>query len=130
MERHECIEILKQLKLTAMAENFDDVVIDGIRRKRSTMDIIGNLLTTEQTQRHIRSIGYRINQARFPQHKTLSDFEFEQSPLNKPSIELLNDCDYIREKRNIIFVVLATVLIKPGSHSIKHCLTLSLNKAH
>ncbi|EOF8211261.1 IS21-like element ISYen2A/ISYen2B family helper ATPase IstB, partial [Yersinia enterocolitica] len=26
MERHECIEILKQLKLTAMAENFDDVV--------------------------------------------------------------------------------------------------------
>ncbi|HHL2602627.1 TPA: IS21-like element ISYen2A/ISYen2B family helper ATPase IstB, partial [Yersinia enterocolitica] len=47
---------------------------------------------------------YRINQARFPQHKTLSDFEFEQSPLNKPSIELLNDCDYIREKRNIIFV--------------------------
>ncbi|EOR65712.1 ISPsy4, transposition helper protein, partial (plasmid) [Yersinia enterocolitica subsp. palearctica YE-149] len=23
MERHECIEILKQLKLTAMAENFD-----------------------------------------------------------------------------------------------------------
>ncbi|WP_085903670.1 IS21-like element ISYen2A/ISYen2B family helper ATPase IstB [Yersinia enterocolitica] len=104
MERHECIEILKQLKLTAMAENFDDVVIDGIRRKRSTMDIIGNLLTTEQTQRHIRSIGYRINQARFPQHKTLSDFEFEQSPLNKPSIELLNDCDYIREKRNIIFV--------------------------
>ncbi|CNB65215.1 putative NTP-binding protein [Yersinia enterocolitica] len=80
MERHECIEILKQLKLTAMAENFDDVVIDGIRRKRSTMDIIGNLLTTEQ-------------------HKDIS-------------------------------AVLATVLIKPGSHSIKHCLTLSLNKAH
>lgn len=69
MERHDCIEILKQLKLTAMAESFDDVVIDGIRRKRSTMDIIGNLLTTEKTQRHIRSIGYRINQARFPQHK-------------------------------------------------------------
>ncbi|WP_244880847.1 IS21-like element helper ATPase IstB, partial [Yersinia pekkanenii] len=28
----------------------------------------------------------------------------EQSPLNKPSIELMNDCDYIREKRNLIFV--------------------------
>ncbi len=104
MQRHECIEILKQLKLTAMVEGFDEIVTDGIRRKRSTMDIIGRLLTTEQTQRHIRSIGYRINQARFPQHKTLAEFEFEQSPLNKPSIELLNDCDYVREKRNLIFV--------------------------
>lgn len=30
--------------------------------------------------------------------------DFEQSPLNKPGIELLNDCDYIREKCNLIFV--------------------------
>ncbi|CNH10543.1 MULTISPECIES: hypothetical protein [Yersinia] len=29
MQRHNCIEILKQLKLTAMASSFDEVVIDS-----------------------------------------------------------------------------------------------------
>ena len=58
MQRHECIEILQQLKLTAMIESFDEIVTDGIRRKRSTMDILGRLLTTEQTCRHsLRQIG-------------------------------------------------------------------------
>ncbi len=104
MQRHECIEILQQLKLTAMIESFDEIVTDGIRRKRSTMDILGRLLTAEQTCRHIRGIQYRINQARFPQHKTLAEFEFGQSPLHKPAIELLTDSEYIRQKRNLIFV--------------------------
>ena len=104
MQRHECIEILKQLKLNAIVENWDEIVTDGIRRKRSTMDILGRLLTTEQTCRHIRSIEYRLHLAKFPQHKTLAEFEFEQSPLHKPGIELLMECDYIRQKRNLIFV--------------------------
>lgn len=104
MQRHECIELLKQLKLNAMADSFDEIVTDGIRRKRSTMDILGRLLSAEQTCRHIRSIEYRINQAKFPQHKTLADFEFAQTPLHKPSIDLLMDCEFIQQKRNVIFV--------------------------
>ncbi|MFM0961222.1 ATP-binding protein [Yersinia enterocolitica] len=58
---------------------FKQEYIDGMRRKRSTMDIIGSLLTTEKTQKHIRSVGYRINKARLPQHKTRFDFEFEKN---------------------------------------------------
>ena len=58
MQRHECIEILQQLKLTAMIESFDEIVTDGIRRKRSTMDILGRLLTAEQTCDI--SVGYSI----------------------------------------------------------------------
>ena len=62
MQRHECIEILQQLKLTAMIESFDEIVTDGIRRKRSTMDILGRLLTAEQTCRHsLRQIGNDSN---------------------------------------------------------------------
>ena len=40
MPRLECLEILSQLKLTAMSGNWDEIVTDGIRRKRSTMDIL------------------------------------------------------------------------------------------
>ena len=34
----------------------------------------------------------------------LTTFKLEQSPLHQPSIDLLLDGDYIKQKRNIIFV--------------------------
>lgn len=104
MQRHECIELLEQLKLNGMAEAWDDVVTDGIRRKRSTLEIISRLLQTEYTQRQVRSTQYRIAQARIPQHKTLSEFKFEQSMVSEPSLLLLADGEYIEKTRNIIFV--------------------------
>ena len=60
MQRHECIALLEQLKLGAMAEAWDEVVTDGIARKRSTSDIIGRLLQTELTELQCRSLRYRI----------------------------------------------------------------------
>ncbi|WP_434778661.1 ATP-binding protein [Neisseria sp. Ec49-e6-T10] len=90
MQKHDCIELLNQLKLTAMAECWDEIVTDSVARKRSTMDILGRLLTAEQTYRHTRRIEYQINQARFPQHKSLADFDFSQSSLHQPAIGLLD----------------------------------------
>ena len=104
MQRTECMEILKQLKLMAMVESWDEVVTDGVRRKRSTLEILERLLKTEQSARHIRSIEYRISQAKFPQHKTLAEFKFEQTTLDKPNIELFLDNQFIQEKRNLIFI--------------------------
>lgn len=104
MPRTECLELLSQLKLTAMSSSFDEIVIDGIRRKRSTLDILLRLLKTEQTERYAKSIHYRIQQARFPQHKTLAQFDFSQTDIHKPAIDLFMDNDFISKKRNIIFV--------------------------
>ena len=75
MQRHECIALLAELKLGAMAEAWDEIVTDGIARKRSTPDIIGRLLQTELTDRQRRSVQYRITQAKFPQHKSLTTFK-------------------------------------------------------
>ena len=80
------------------------MVTDGVARKRSTSDIIGRLLQTELTERQWRSVQYRITQAKFPQHKSLATFKFEQSPAHQPSIDLLMEGDYIKQKRNIILV--------------------------
>lgn len=104
MPRLECLDILNQLKLNSMSKHFDEIVTDGIKRKRSTLDILHRLLAIEQTERHIRSIEYRINQAKFPQYKNLADFDFKATILNKPAIELFMDNEFIENKRNIIFV--------------------------
>ena len=104
MQRDEFMVLLGQLKLNAMMESWDEIVVDGIRRKRSTLDILSRLLNVEQLARHTRSIQYRIAQAKFPQSKSLTDFDFEQSPLHQPAIELLNDGHYIEQKRNVVLV--------------------------
>lgn len=104
MQRQDYIEALQQLKLTAMAEHWDDIVTDGIRRKRSTADILQRLIQVELNHRHIRSIEYRIKMARFAQHKEFADFQFEQSIVDPALIELLKSNDYIRQKRNVIFI--------------------------
>lgn len=104
MQRHEYIEALEQLKLMAMAQSWDEIVTDGIRRKRSTADILERLIQTELTHRRIRSIENRIKGARFSQYKTLTDFQFEQSIVDREYINLLLENDYIRQKRNVVLI--------------------------
>ncbi len=103
MHRRECLETLQQLKLSAMVEHWDEIVTDGIRRKRSTMDILGRLLKAEQTHRHARSIQYRIQQAHFPHYKTMAEFAFDKSVLDQNVLELFADGEYLHQKKNLIF---------------------------
>ena len=56
MQRDEFMVLLGQLKLNVMMESWDEIVVDGIRRKRSTLDILSRLLNVEQLARHTRSI--------------------------------------------------------------------------
>lgn len=58
MQRAGYIAAPEQLKPSAVAEHRDEIVTDGIRRKRSTADILERLIRTELTQRRIRSIEY------------------------------------------------------------------------
>ncbi|WP_234395964.1 ATP-binding protein, partial [Neisseria wadsworthii] len=74
MQHERLAGLLKELKLGAMAEQWDEIVVDGIRRKRGTLDILERLLTAEHIAKTARSIQNRISQARFPQHRSLADF--------------------------------------------------------
>ena len=105
MQHEHVVRLLKELKLGAMSEQWDEIVVEGIRRKRDTLDILERLLMAEHTARTARSIQNRISQAKFPQHRCLADFDFEQSLIHRrPALELLLGGDYIRQKRNVVFV--------------------------
>ncbi|WP_241482407.1 hypothetical protein [Muribacter muris] len=54
-----------------MAAEFDDIVIEGIRRKRPPLDILARLLNVEITQRKINHTLGRIKRAKFPQKKNV-----------------------------------------------------------
>ncbi|MBG2714065.1 ATP-binding protein [Proteus mirabilis] len=104
MERQDYIDALKTLKLSTMAEAFDDVVIDGVRRKRPTLDILEKLLNAEITQRQINQTEARVKRGRFPQQRHFSDFNFAHSTLDQAHLDLLIVGDYVKQKKNILFV--------------------------
>jgi len=104
MERYDYISALKELRLGTMASQFDDIVIDGIRRKRPTLDILEKLLNSELTQRQINQTEARVKRARFPQQRHLSDFDFNHSQLDQAHIDLLLNGDYLKQRKNLLFV--------------------------
>lgn len=87
-----------------MAEAFDDVVIDGVRRKRPTLDILEKLLNAEITQQQINQTEARVKRGRFPQQRHFSDFNFDHSTLDQAHLDLLIVGDYVKQKKNTLFV--------------------------
>ncbi|SPU43093.1 ATP-binding protein [Brevundimonas diminuta] len=66
MQRHEMMAALTGLGLKGMAGAFDEAVTTGLQRKRTTMEILADLLRAETTHRHAASIRYRMAAAKLP----------------------------------------------------------------
>ena len=60
MQRHEIMAALKGLELKGMVAAFDDAVTNGIRRDRTVMEMLGDLLRAETAHRDAASIRYRM----------------------------------------------------------------------
>jgi hypothetical protein len=60
MQRHEMMKALTGLGLKGMAGAFDEAVTTGLQRKRTTMEILTDLLRAETTRRHAASVRYRM----------------------------------------------------------------------
>ena len=80
MQRHDMIGTMRGLGLKGMAAAFDEAVTTGLQRKRTTMEILTDLLRAEATHRDAASIRYRMTAARLPVVKDLERFSFEGSP--------------------------------------------------
>jgi hypothetical protein len=69
MQRHEMIEAMRGLGLRGMAEASDEAVTTGLQRKRTTHEILTDLLRAEATHRHAASIRYRMTRPSCPWSK-------------------------------------------------------------
>jgi hypothetical protein len=82
------IDGLKELKLLGMATTFDEAVIEGICRKQTIQEILGDLIRAEKVKRQTRSIRYQMKVARFPTLKALDGFDFTSSQINEERMEM------------------------------------------
>lgn len=104
MQRHEMIETLGQLGLKGMAQAFDQAVTTGIRRNRSAMEILAELLKAEAAHRQAASIRYRMTAAKLPVIKDLDSFAFTGTPINEGLVKSLNEGDFLAEHRNVVLI--------------------------
>ncbi|QOT71734.1 ATP-binding protein [Sphingobium fuliginis] len=104
MQRHEMLAALKGLGLKGMIAAFDDAVTNGIRRDRSAMEMLGDLLRAETAHREAASIRYRMTAARLPAIKDLDGFVFADTPINESLVRSLYAGSFLPERRNIVLV--------------------------
>jgi len=104
MQRHEMLAALKGLGLKGMIAAFDDAVTTGIRRDRTAMEMLGDLLRAEAAHREAASIRYRMTAARLPAIKDLDGFMFADTPINESLVRSLHAGSFLPERRNIVLV--------------------------
>ncbi len=104
MLRDKLLEAMERLNLYGMKTIFDEVLSAGIKSRATPEKILLDLLEAEMAERRVRSIRYRMGQARFPVDKDLDRFDFAASPVNEMQVRSLYDGRFLSDKSNVILV--------------------------
>ncbi|TBL67345.1 IS21-like element helper ATPase IstB [Paenibacillus thalictri] len=95
----------KRLRLPTIKRQFRELAKDAAERQIPYEDFLAALLEQEVLQRDANFVASRIKAARFPQAKTLDQFEFQAIPtVNKPKVLQLARCEYLEKAENVIFL--------------------------
>jgi DNA replication protein DnaC len=66
--------------------------------------VLHQLIKSETAQREVRSMAYQMKAARFPAHRDLVGFEFEQAHVDEALVKQLHDLQFIDTAQNVVFV--------------------------
>ncbi|HUW00585.1 MAG TPA: IS21-like element helper ATPase IstB [Gallionella sp.] len=96
---------LKSLRLYGMMSAWEEVAADSNSAGMQTSRwLIEHLLQAEHTDRHMRSISYQMHSARFPVHRDLAGFEFEQSKVDRGLIDELAGMSFTEQAHNVVLI--------------------------
>jgi len=101
---HDLEAELKSLKLFGMASAYAEVASQGGAKLQSSEWLLWQLLQAEIEDQHIRSIRYQLQSARFPVHRTLAGFDFEQTKVDRLLVEQLASGAFIDAAHNVVLV--------------------------
>ncbi len=96
---------LKGLRLYGMSGAWAELSAQGDSAAlQSSRWLLEHLLQAEHGDRHVRSIDYQMHAARFPVHRDLAGFDFEQSKVDKSLIEELATLAFTEHAHNVVFI--------------------------
>lgn len=96
---------LKMFKLSGINNSIDERLNYANDNSLSHIQFLELLLEDEYNNRRDNSFKKRYSKAKLPVHKTIEDFDFSFQPsINKKTINDCLTCNFIKEKKNIIFI--------------------------
>jgi len=96
---------LKSLRLHGMVSAWEEIVAQGNSAGlQASRWLIEHLLQAEHEDRHMRSIRYQLHTAKFPVHRDLAGFEFEQSKADRDLITELTTMAFTEQAHNVVFI--------------------------
>jgi DNA replication protein DnaC len=95
---------LKSLKLYGMAVAYVDLTAQSTASVSASQWLIQHLLEAESTDRAMRSIRYQLHVAKFPIHRNLADFDFNQSKVDQKLIEQLATLAFTEAAHNVVLI--------------------------
>ncbi len=98
------IGALKALQLYGMAEALAEWLAEQTRQRLTPEALIDRLIVAEQSYRQARRLSYQVKAAKFPIHRDLLSFNWEESPLSQAHIEQLATGAFMEQAHNLIFV--------------------------
>ncbi|TLN25421.1 ATPase [bacterium] len=104
MLRDRLLEAMGALNLYGMKSIIDEVLATGSRQRATPEKLLLTFLEAELAERRVRSIRYRLGQARFPVDKDLDRFDFSASPVDELQVRSLYEGRFLADTSNIILV--------------------------
>ncbi len=102
------ISQLKVLKLPGMADCYAELKNQGASGATASLEssewLLRQLMEAESNDRGIRSIRYQINAAKFPIHRNLLGFDFNQSKVDEQLISKLATMEFTDAAQNLVLV--------------------------
>jgi DNA replication protein DnaC len=94
---------LRSLKMPGAARSFEALARQAREERWSHEDYLHEVLTAEQSSRHDSVVAQRLREARFPEIKTLADFDFGAADgIDATVVADLARGNWIGEARNLI----------------------------
>lgn len=95
---------LKTFRLYGMATAWEELQTQDPQACTDGRWLLEHLLAAEHTDRAIRSINYQVHSAKFPVHRDLAGFEFEQSKVDRSLIAELADLTFTEAAHNVVLI--------------------------
>lgn len=96
---------LRNFKLSGIYNNLEERLSYAQEKSLSYSEFLELLLEDEENNRRANSYKKRYSRAKLPAHKNIEDFDFSFQPsIDKRIINDCLTCNFINEKRNIVFI--------------------------
>ena len=98
------VTTLKSMKLHGMAGAITELAEQGSPAFKQSGELLEKLIKAEVAEREVRSINYQMKIARFPAHRDLAGFDFNESSISVSQVKSLHRCEFLDDTENIVLI--------------------------